>query len=162
MEVKDVFTIVFSASALVVSIVAFVWTRYYNRATLRAAHRSSYMNALLNLNREIVAHPELWSVYEEQWQPGAHATETARRRAFIWYHFNLFELFYTDYHQQRNDAPDSDTRQYWDAWDEYIRTFLEGSAEARAIVGNPKSMALLHRDFRTYLTGCLPKANGST
>lgn len=164
MEVKDVITLVFSASALLVSIVVAARTRYFNRATLRAAHRSNYMNALLNLNREIVGHPELWSVYDEKWQPGAYdsPTDTARRRAFIWYHLNLFELFYTDYHQQRNDAPDSDARQYWDAWDRYIRSFLKGSAEARAIVGNSDSMALLHGDFRAYLIGCLPKTIGST
>jgi hypothetical protein len=159
MEVKDVISLALSALAFLVSIVVAARTRYYNRATLRAAHRANYMNALLNLNREIMGHPELWSVYDAQWRPSEFdsATETARRRAFIWYHLNLFELFYTDYHQQRNDAPDSDAREHWDAWDRYIRSFLNSSDEARVIVSDPDAMALLHREFRDYLIGCLPK-----
>lgn len=163
MEVKDVLTLALSALAFLVSIVVATRTRFYNRATLRAAHRNNYMNALLNLNREMVGHPELWSVYDARWRPGEYESEmeTARRRAFIWYHLNLFELFYTDYHVQRNDVPDSDSREHWEAWDRYIRSFLDGSAEARAIVSDQKAMALVHREFRDYLIGCLPKTIGS-
>lgn len=164
MELKDVITLALSASALVISFVVHVRTQRYTRATIRATHRSNYMNALLNLNREIVGHPELWSVYDAQWRPEVYGspTEIARRRGFIWYHLNLFEWFYTDYHLQQMDEPDPNARQHWVAWDRYIRSFLKGSAEARDIVANSEQMALLHRQFREYLIGCLPKADASS
>jgi len=159
MELKDLITLVPSSAALIVSLVVAARTRHYNRTTLRAASRNNYMNALLNINREIVGHPELWAVYDPRWRPAGHElqTEAVRRRAFIWYHINLFELFYTDYHQYRLGPPDSADRQHWDAWDNYIRSFLEASPEAQAIVRDKASMALLNRDFRNYLSDRLPE-----
>jgi len=163
MAVKDVISLVVASAALVVSIIVAVRMRRYNRISLRATHRSNYMSALLNLNREMVGHPELWAVYDQNWQPYGYDSpiEIARRRAFIWYHLNLFELFYTDYHLQRQDSPDPSAHEHWKAWDTFIRSFLKGSVEAQAIVKDKSAMALLHREFRNYLNGCLPKANRS-
>jgi hypothetical protein len=155
-EPKDAVTAALSLAALVVSVSVAVRTRHYNRASLSATSRNNYMNALLNINREILGHPELWAVYDPQWQPPGcdSPSEIARRRAFIWYHINLFELFYTDYH--RDISHDFDDRTQWAAWHAYVRSFLKKSSEAQAIVRDGADMALLSRAFREYLVCCLP------
>jgi hypothetical protein len=157
--IKDVITLTLSGAAFAVSLMTAARAWRYNRAALRSTSRNNYMNALFNINRELIAHPDLWAVYDPDWpQADSHnsPTEKARRRSFIWYHINLFEVFYGDYHHHRLDSPDSDDRQYWDSWDKFIRSFLQGSDEARALVSNDESMELLHREFRDYLRGCLP------
>ena len=72
MAAKDVISIAVVGMALVVSIIVAVRTRRYNRILLRATHRNNYMNALLNLSREMVGHPELWAVYDQNWRPQGH------------------------------------------------------------------------------------------
>jgi hypothetical protein len=159
MEAKDILTLTVSSAALAVALMTAARSWRSNRATLRSAGRNNYMNALFNINRELIAHPDLWSVYDPDWPRAADydsPTEVARRRGFIWYHINLFELFYADYHHHRLGSIDSADRQYWDSWDKYIRSFLKCSEEARAVVLNDDSMELLHRDFRDYLRSCLP------
>src|ERR1051325_3165248 len=146
MTAKDVISLAVAGAALVVSIIVAVRTRRYNRISLRAIHCNSYMNALLNLNREMVGHPELWAVYDQNWQPHGHDSpiEIALRRVFIWYHLNLFELFYTDYQLQRQDSRDPAADEHWKAWDTFIRSFLKGCVEAQTIVKDKSAMALLH------------------
>jgi hypothetical protein len=159
-ELKDLVSISISVAALAVSITVAGRTRHYNRAAMRSVSRNNYMNALLNLNREIMSHPELWAVYDPHWRPDKYDTveEKARRRAFIGYHLNLFELFYADYHQQRRDTTDSDAHEHWNAWDRYVRWFLSASGEAREIVNDQDAMALLHREFREYLVAVCQRA----
>lgn len=82
--------------------------------------------------------------------------QTSRRLGFIWYHINLFELFYTDFYHHRIDRIDDKDRQYMDSWKAYIRSFLRESAEAQTVVDGERSMMPLHPEFREYLRGCLP------
>jgi hypothetical protein len=155
MLIKDILTIVLSATAIGVSVaVAFFWTRRYNLATLRYVSRNNYMNALFDINRQMIAQPQLWAVWDAQAiGPDFRDTplEACRRRAFLWYHLNLFETVWADYHTHNIRKASETDRRYWRSWDRTIQSFLAGSAEARELIENPGAMSLLNEDFVEYL-----------
>lgn len=161
MQSKDVLTLGISLVALVVSLWSAQRGWSYNLANLRRTARAGYMTALLEIDKQLVANPQLWQVYgvevPPQVQSGAVAVEheAGRRLAFIWYHFNLYELVFSEFHANRVVSLDRDERMFWDSWDRYVRSFLAKSAEARALVASDDSMRLLNRDFVEYMRGCV-------
>ena len=150
---KDYLTLSVSLVALVVSLVVAMRTWRSSVATFRNASRNNYMNALFDLNRQIIAHPQLWAVYE----PAAivpssqEPLEAVRRRAFIWYHLNVFELVHADYFTHRLTKLSKVDRVCWESWDNFISHVLKVSDEARTIVASDDSMRLLNSEFVAYL-----------
>ena len=118
------------------------------------------MNALLDIDRQLVTNPELWQVYgvdvaalpDDSIHPDR---EAGRRLAFIWYHLNLYELVFFEFHGDPVAPLDRDDRLFRDSWDGYVRSFLARSAEARELIAVDESMGLLNRDFVEYLRGCV-------
>jgi hypothetical protein len=153
MTMKDYLTLAISLLALIVSLIAAARTWKSNVATFRAAARNNYMNAMFDLNRQIIAHPELWSVYDPAVLESAAntPTEQLRRRAFIWYHLNVFEVVHADYCTDRITSLNRVDQLYWKAWDNFVSYLLRSSAEAREIVTSDEGMAMLNSDFVAYL-----------
>lgn len=160
MQSKDVLTLAISLIALAVSLWSARRGWEYNLASLRRTARSGYMTALLDIDKQLVANPQLWQVYgisvpcASPLDAVVPEHEAGRRLAFIWYHFNLYELVFSEFHANRVVALDRDERLFWESWDGYIRSFLTQSAEARALVASNDSMKLLSRDFVDYMRGC--------
>jgi hypothetical protein len=157
---KDFIAVVISAIALVVSLWSARRGWRFNLASLRKATRNYYMTALFDINRQLIANPQLWAVYgtivaPTQSTAAGQEQEAGRRLAFIWYHLNLYEMVYAEFQLNRLTTLDYDDRKFWESWDRYVRSFLSNSAEARAVVANDDSMKLLNRDFVEYLRGCL-------
>lgn len=153
MTMKDYLTLAISLIALIVSLIAAARTWKSNVATFRTAARNNYMNALFDLNRQIIAQPELWSVYDPDMLESAAKTPTeqVRRRAFIWYHLNVFEVVHADYSTNRITRFNRADRLYWESWNNFVSYLLRSSAEAREIVASDEGMAMLNSEFVTYL-----------
>jgi hypothetical protein len=156
---KDVLTLTISLLALAVSLWSATRGWQFNLANIRRTARAGYMTALLDIDKQLIANPQLWQVYGVDVPPLPQPAvvpehEAGRRLAFIWYHFNLYELVFSEFHASRVMALDRDERLFWDSWDGYIRSFLIKSAEARALVASDDSMKLLNRDFVEYMRGC--------
>ena len=156
---KDLLAVAISAIALAVSLWSARRGWRFNLASLRKITRNNQMTALFDINRQLIANPQLWAVYgtaiPSPQSPTGLDQEALRRLAFIWYHLNLYEMVYAEYPLHRLAPLDYDDRKFWESWDAYIRSFLASSAEARAVVENDAGMKLLNRDFVQYLRGCL-------
>jgi hypothetical protein len=112
------------------------------------------MTALFDLNRQVLERPELWKVYEPTTPLDTkEEIDAVRRRAFVWYHINVFEIVYADYHSHRFFARNKVDRLYWESWNTFIGQVLRMNPEARAIVGSAESMSLLNKEFADYLRG---------
>lgn len=152
METKDVLTLTASLIAIIVSLVVAFRTWRSNVATFRNASRNNYMTALFDLNRQVITHPQLWAAYDPKSIPSSQdPIEAIRRRAFIWYHLNVFEVVYADYSTHRLTPLSRVDRLCWESWDNFISNVLQVSREARAIVASDDSMRLLNSEFVTYL-----------
>jgi hypothetical protein len=160
-QAKDLVPIVISLVALVVSLWSAQRGWRYNLASLRRTARAGYMTALLDIDRQLITNPQLWRVYGVDFSasPGTGASapdlEAGRRLAFIWYHLNLYELVFSEFHAHRVAPLDRDEREFWVSWDKYIRLFLDRSAEARELVASDESMKLLNQNFVEYVRGCV-------
>jgi hypothetical protein len=159
LELKDILTLSASAVALVVSLSSLRRSWQFNLASLRNTARHNYMNALLDVNRQLVDYPQLWSTYDGFAAANDLPLEINRRRGFIWYHLNLFETVYAEFKLHRLEPLDHEETDFWTSWDRYIRSFLDKSPEARAIVENDESMKLLNAKFTGYLRECLRPQN---
>jgi hypothetical protein len=150
---KDYLTLAISLLALIVSLIAAARTWKSDVATFRNAARNNYMNALFDLNRQLIAQPELWAVYDPDMLTPAAKTplEQVRRRAFIWYHLNVFEVVHADYSTNRIASLNQVDQLYWKSWDNFVSYLLRSSAEAREIVTSDEGMAMLNSDFVAYL-----------
>ena len=87
--------------------------------------------------------------------------EVYRRRSFLWYHFNLYETVWADFHTHHARKLTKTDQAYWRSWDRYVQTFLSGSAEAREMVTDPQAMSLLNEEFVLYLRHTLSAVVGS-
>ena len=162
-ESKDIITGVISSLALVFSVWSLSRSWRANVSSLKKVAANSYMNALFDINRQIIIYPQLWAVYDRASVTRAQfdePIEVARRRAFIWYHLNLFEMVYASFHQNRLAILSRDDLNIWSSWNEYMRAFLAKSPEATAVVESPELMKLLTRDFAEHLRGCIAKTRG--
>ena len=150
-------TLIVSVVALVVSFLTAVRTWISAVATFRSQARNNYMNALFDLNRQAIANPDLWSVYDAVLVPASNEPlKTAQRLAFVWYHLNLFEVVHADYTSHRLIPRDRVDELHWESLQNFMSTFLAGSEEAQRIVKTDGSARLLNRAFVDFLRGKLP------
>jgi hypothetical protein len=151
MELKDQMVIAISGLALLVSLWAARRSWRSNLAGLRRTARNGYTTALLDIDRLVITNPKLWAVYEPTVALDDASLDTVRRKAFIWYHLNLFETVYYDFHHLNLEPMDLPDRQTWAAWEQFIRSFVIGSPEVRQVLRERKSMALLNQPFVDYI-----------
>ena len=58
------------------------------------------MSALFEIDKLMISHPDLWTIYDNstiELPKSDVPKEKAKRRSFIFYHFNLFEVTHTNY-----------------------------------------------------------------
>jgi hypothetical protein len=129
-------TILISVSALVISFLG--WRN--SRVSVRQTIKNSYMTALFEIDKQLMNNPELWTIYENfpaGLEKSTDGKAVGQRRAFIFYHFNLFEVTHTNYTRilYKNKAD----KEFWASMEKYIKQFFHDSSEARAIFKDPSS-----------------------
>jgi len=102
---------------------------------LRTASRGEHFRLLLELDRNLIDNPELWGIYDSHPLSQIKASDPlvqSKRNAFIYLHFNLFEMVHDFYHHviSRMDKIDI---MYWHEWYRYIYQFFRESSKARII-----------------------------
>src|SRR3712207_2200100 len=88
--------------SLLISLVVALRNWRYSDISVRYTSRNQYMNALFDIDRQLIARPELWAIYDghEMAEQRSNDPEAkARREAFLYLHFNLFETVYIDYNK---------------------------------------------------------------
>jgi hypothetical protein len=147
--------------ALLVSFVVAMRNWRYSKIIVRYSSRNQYMNALFDIDRQLIARPELWAIYDthEMFANRSDAPRVkARREAFLYLHMNLFETVYVDHNKiLRPSRPD---KEFWKSWDAWIYQFFKGSSEARALITKPLAQAIFSAAFSAYINGILEKIKG--
>ena len=115
------------------------WRAYQLAHTqLRLANRNEFQRMLIDLDKELIANPRLWAVYDSNPMPNERIedpVEQARVEAFAYMHLNVFELVYSFF----NDPGDLTRveRGAWQQWDAHLRVFLKGSSLAQTLMHSP-------------------------
>src|SRR5579862_4328948 len=132
MELSKLIPIDISIVALVISIIGVLWNYFINQITVRYTARNQYMSVLFDIDKQLIANPKLWRIYDkypkqEDKSPGTdESDEAGRRRAFIFYHINLFEIIFNDYHNVPLHLNKAD-RQFSASWNTYMKHFFTHS-----------------------------------
>lgn len=127
-------------------------TWIYYQQTLKLSSRNNYMKELNEIDKLCIANPELWAIYDDHIMANAKSNQCsamAKREAFIYYHFNLFEMVINDY---TNVLPKTKINQdYWMSWKQYIQHFFDRSSEARTIFNKDDTAKLYSSEFVTFI-----------
>lgn len=107
---------------------------------------------MVNIDSNLVDDPNLWAIYDSHPLSKLKKQDPlmdAKREAFIYLHFNLFETvhnFYMDtVRMNRIDTI------HWQAWDKYIYRFLEHSSEARKIFKEQRTKEIYSEPFVSFI-----------
>jgi hypothetical protein len=153
---KFVFPSTIAFISLLVSLFIALRNWRFSETGVRYVARNQYMNALFDIDRQLIARPELWAIYDNHYMASARSEDPetkARREAFIYLHFNLFETVYADYNKilrlARHDTI------VWQSWDRWIRQFFGGSSEARALFIKEVAQDIFSKDFVAYVNRTL-------
>lgn len=148
-----------ATASFVTSIIVAIRNWRYSETGVRFTSRGQILGALFDMNRQLIAYPELWAIFDGHFvaaPDGETAEKRARRHAFIYYNFNLFEAVYNDYnHAFVLSVRD---RQYWLAWDSYIREFMRSSSESRRLF-QTTAQELFAGDFRIFMNGVVKECD---
>ena len=106
------------------------------------------MSALFDIDKQLINNPELWTIYDNfpiGLQKSNDGKSLGQRRAFIFYHLNLFEVTHTNYTRilYKNKAD----REFWESMKAYMRQFLKCSTDARIIFKEPTTQELYLPEF---------------
>lgn len=140
-----------STLTLLGAILVAIWGWRYTVTTIRYGARNQYMNAVFDIDRQMVNHPELWAIYDGHALANARKTcpeASGRRQAFLYFHFNLFETVFNDYHRVLQWLPRDE--QHWRSWDNWIRRFFRGSSDARSEFLEAAEAGIFIEDFLNY------------
>ncbi|MEN3327892.1 MAG: hypothetical protein V7638_2699 [Acidobacteriota bacterium] len=155
-------TSIIAITSLLVSLIVALRNWRYSETTVRYSARNQYMNALFDIDRQLIARPELWAIYDNHYMASAlsiDAEAKARREAFIYLHLNLFETVYSDYNKTLN-LTRHDT-EVWRSWERWMRQFFTGSSEARAVFTKEMSQDIFASDFVGYINKIIEKSISS-
>jgi hypothetical protein len=175
MELINLIAIIISVVSLIVSLYVGIKITRFNEASIRRASRLDYTRLLVDLDRILIDEPKLWAMFDSHplsKKKTSDPEEKARRDAFIYLHFNIFDIVHDFYMhiigkkrridvvnalykcifgKERVDQCEIDA-DYWKSWDRYIRQVLEGSSEARAIFKDPKTREAYSNEFADYVS----------
>jgi hypothetical protein len=142
--------------SLFVSLVVAYRNWQYSDIGVRYTSRNQYMNALFDIDRQLIARPELWAIYDYHEMAAQRSSDPearARREAFLYLHFNLFETVYIDYNKVLPRT--SYESEFWRSWDAWIRQFFRGSSEARALFTREVAKDIFAGGFVGYVNKIL-------
>lgn len=142
--------------ALIVSIVTWYQSYVQSQENLHKSLRNNYMQGMLAIDHELIQKPHLWNIYDEVARRNQNSTD-GELKAFAWMHINLFEIVYSDLFEKQSKLISWQNKSSREAWNTYIRAFLQQSELAQSIVKDPEAMKLLKADFAAYLRNLLPK-----
>jgi hypothetical protein len=151
-----VLPVAMAALSLFVSLVV-AWRNWrYSETGVRYVAWNQYMNALFDLDRQLITRPELWAIFDNHelaTKRAEDAESRGRREAFIYYHLNLFETVFNNYNNMLSRTRIDE--QYWQSWDAWIRYFLVESREARELFTKPLPQRIFFRGFVDYANGII-------
>lgn len=145
-------SVVLAFLSLVISLIVALRSWQYSEIGVRYTARNQYMNALFDIDRQLLSNPHLWAVYDNHPLASTKSSdpiEAARREAFIYLHLNLFETVFNDYRSLR--VPDKNDLAFWASWDSWIRLFFAGSQDARELFASARVQEIFHSDFVEYV-----------
>jgi hypothetical protein len=152
MTTQQLVPLVLSFLALMVSIYGPLRNWWYTEISVGYAARNNYSNALLEIDKQLIARPELWAIYDTHYMSATRSeapAERARREAFILFHFNLFETVFDDYKLRLKFR--SMDRQYWSSWRDYVTDFFRASSEARLLFRRIETKRLFLPAFQEFI-----------
>ncbi len=107
---------------------------------------------LIHLDGELVHSPELWGIYDSHplaKKKSQDRVQAAKREAFIYLHFNFFDMVYSFYVNTLH--PNKIDKEKCDALQNYIRQFLSHSSQARAIFREPRTQEIYPKRFVSFM-----------
>ncbi len=163
MEYSKILPIAISLIALIISIIVAFRNWWYNEISVRYTARNHYMSVLFDIDKQLISNPSLWSIYDNH-STGitklTEATEVGKRRAFIYFHINLFEIVFNDYnkvlHLNQTD------RQFWESWKTYIKQFFTRSSEARQVFKESYTQGLYIQDYVSFINKIIEEQEKTT
>ncbi len=135
----------------------FLFSYFTLRVNFHANARQHFMNAVYDLDRQMMSNPDLWTVYDhndfglEQKQDAGSA---ATRAAFVYYFFNLMETAHFN-HRKSGILGLMRNQESYEAVDRRVRKFVGSSTSARTLWR--KNRGLYETSFQKYLD---PIVNG--
>ena len=149
-------SIVVSSVSLVISIIIAYRNWNYSEVSIRYASRNHYMNALFEMDKQMIANPRLWAI--DDFHPIAQeksnqTEEKAKRDAFIYYNFNLFESIYHDYNNVLYLSKAD--KQFWDSWKRNMINLFVNSSEARTIFRRKFTQQIYMKNFVDFVNAIL-------
>ena len=142
--------------SLLVSLLVAIRNWGYSAVSVRYVSRNQYMNALFDIDRQLITLPELWAIYDSHEMATSRSSDAAakgRREAFLYLHLNLFETVYVDYNKILR--PTRHDREFWQSWDAWMNQFFKGSSEARALFTKPMAQTVFSEAFVAYINSIL-------
>lgn len=123
---------VISVISFMLTIVTVIFTYRFNRITIRNSAKQEHQKILLEINKMLLAEPELWTVYDQHPMNAVTPKSPqlqAKVEALVYYYLNFFDVVYEFYNvhiiKNKNDL------ETWKSWAAYIEYFIRGSSAAR-------------------------------
>ena len=136
-------TIIISVLSLSISVVVGYKAYIFSEYQLRLSSRNDFQALLVDINKTLVEHPELWAIYDSYPVPReADPIGSARLQAFAHMVLNVFECVFAFY----GDSPrlTKAERDAFDAWKGFLKNTLLESSFARDLVGKPHIRVMYH------------------
>jgi hypothetical protein len=149
-------TLIISLVSLSISVFAGFKTYLFSEYQLRLSNRNEFQKLLVDINKTMVEHPELWAIYDSYPVPReglADPIGRAKLQAFAYMMLNVFECVFAFY----GDSPrlTRAERNAFDAWKGFLRNTLENSSFARELVGNPNLRTMYHAKLMAEIDSVL-------
>jgi hypothetical protein len=149
--------------SLLVSLLVALRTWRYSETNVRYSARNQYMNALFDIDRQLLNRPDLWAIYDDHYMAASKSAaveDRARREAFLYYHLNLFETVFNDYNGSLT-LNDRDQR-FWESWQAWIVDFFRSSSEARTLFQKDIAQGIFHRQFVDHVNAIIGSLEAGT
>jgi hypothetical protein len=121
------------------------------RVNFHANARQSFMNAVYDLDRQMMNNPDLWTVFDRNdfgLEAKTEPESVARRTAFLNYYLNLFETAYLN-HRKSGILGILKNQESFETLDRRVKNFFKNSRQARTLRQNQRG--LYEPSFQTYL-----------
>ena len=149
-------TLIISLLSLSISIFVGYKSYAFSEYQLRLGSRNEFQKLLVDINKTLIEHPELWAIYDSYPVPREGLAEPigrARVQAFAYMMLNTFECVFAFY----GDSPrlTKAERNSFNAWKGFLRSTLENSSIARELAGNPNLRAMYHAKLMAEIDSVL-------
>ncbi len=150
MASQTLLIIIASLSFLNSAMFTFILYRF-NRTNLRTAGRQEHNRLLLEIDKYLIEHDELWALWDAHRDASVQLTphQAMRVQLFVVMITNIYETVYEFYHSSiHQNAID---RAQWLKWDGMIRNLCATSTVARAKLAEMGGSVNYAQGFTAYL-----------